>query len=299
MALQKLAHAELRVTDIEAETNFLTQVIGLQVIRRDAERVFLGCGYDPNIDLILRSGGTGVESFAVQVDEASDIEFYSMRLEEAGVTVTPIAEPFPEIEQGVSFTLPSGHRMELVLQRDRDQALQHPALSKCKPGYGGINPIDLDHITLRVENIKELSEFLARTLDFTISEAVQSGPDSWSGSWTRVGDQHHDVAMRQKRPDTEESLDHLCWALSSFEHLKVASDFFAQAGFKTETGPGRHGVGGNLYSYMWGPGGNRYEMTAEMARMVSRTAPTKIWTDHKGTFSAWGDTPPETFLLGS
>ncbi|MGO4690346.1 VOC family protein [Glaciibacter sp. 2TAF33] len=299
MSLQKLAHAELRVTDLDVEIAFLTEVIGLQIMHRDGDRVFFGCGYDRNVDLVIRGGGTGVESFAVQVDSEDDLEHYTRRLEEAGVAVNRMSEPIPDVEAAIEFALPSGHRMELVLQREREQALLHPALTKAKKGYGGINPIDLDHITLRVENIKELSEFLASTLDFCISEAVQSSPGVWSGAWTRVGDQHHDVAMRQKRPGADETLDHLCWTLTSFEHLKVASDYFAQAGFRTETGPGRHGVGGNLYSYIWGPGGNRYEMTAEMARLVSRTAPTKIWTDLSGTFSAWGDTPPESFSRGS
>jgi len=299
MSLQKLAHAELRVTDLDAEVAFLTEVIGLQIMHRDADRVFFGCGYDRNVDLILRAGGTGVESFAVQVDSEADLDHYAERLQAVGVAAPRLSDPIPDVEASIGFDLPSGHRMELVLQRERDQDLQHPALGKFKPGYGGINPIDLDHITLRVEDIKGLSEFLATNLDFVISEAVQTEPDRWVGAWTRVGDQHHDVAMRQKTAGSNETLDHLCWKLTSFEHLKVASDYFAQAGFKTETGPGRHGVGGNLYSYIWGPGGNRYEMTAEMARLVSRTAPTKIWTELGGTFSAWGDTPPESFSKGS
>jgi catechol 2,3-dioxygenase len=299
MPLQKLAHAELRVTDLDAEIAFLTDVIGLEIMHRDGDRVFFGCGYDRNVDLILRPGGTGVVSFSVQVDSEDDLEHYTGRLQDAGVEVSRTSDPIPDIESAIEFTLPSGHRMELVLQRERDQMLLHPALSKVKAGYGGINPIDLDHITLRVENIKELCDFLKSTLDFCISEAVQTAPDTWVGAWTRVGDQHHDVAMRQKTPGSTETLDHLCWTLTSFEHLKVASDYFAQAGYKTETGPGRHGVGGNLYSYMWGPGGNRYELTAEMARLVSRTAPTKIWTELGGTFSAWGDTPPESFKRGS
>jgi Predicted ring-cleavage extradiol dioxygenase len=299
MPLQKLAHAELRVTDLDAEIAFLTDIVGLEVMHRDGDRVFLGCGYDRNVDLVLRSGGTGVVSFAVQVESQGDLEHYAQRLEAAGISVTSQPDPIPGVEAAIEFVVPSGHTMELVLLADREQALLHPALSKVKAGYGGINPIDLDHITLRVENIKELSDFLASTLDFCISEAVQTAPDRWIGAWTRIGDQHHDVAMRQKTPDTEETLDHLCWTLTSFEHLKVAADYFAQAGYKTETGPGRHGVGGNVYSYMWGPGGNRYEMTAEMARLVNRAAPAKIWTELSGTFSAWGDTPPASFAKGS
>lgn len=299
MPLQKLAHAELRVTDLDAEIGFFTDVVGLEVMHRDGARVLLGCGYDRNVDLILQEGGTGVSRFAIQVDSPADLDHYAQRLEDAGVSVASQSDPIPGVQAGIDFALPSGHAMALVLLHERDQGLLHPALGKVKGGYGGINPIDVDHITLRVDKIKELSEFLASTLDFCISEAVQDAPDHWTGAWTRVGQQHHDVAMRQKTADSDETLDHLCWTLTSFEHLKVAADYFAQAGFKTETGPGRHGVGGNLYSYIWGPGGNRYEMTAEMARLVNRLAPPKIWTDLAGTFSAWGATPPASFAKGS
>lgn len=106
MPLQKLAHAELRVTDLDAETAFLTDVVGLEVMHRDGNRVFFGCGYDRNVDLVLRDGGTGVESFSVQVESAADLDHYGARLEAAGVSVATQADPIPGVDQAIEFDLP-------------------------------------------------------------------------------------------------------------------------------------------------------------------------------------------------
>ncbi|WP_028268257.1 MULTISPECIES: VOC family protein [Micrococcaceae] len=298
MSHQKLSYAELRVTDLEKELDFCTTVLGLEEVAREDGQVFLSCGYDDFIDLSLTQGGTGVRNFAIQVDATDDLDHYETRLAAAGVQTSRSKERVPGVEQGLSFQLPSGHDMELVLLSNYTQTHIQPALTKVKKTYGGVNPIDVDHITLRADNVKELAEFLETVLDFRISEAFSPAPGVWGAAWTRVGEYHHDVAMMQKRGEGE-TLDHLCWTLNNFDHLKVASDYFAQAGYKTETGPGRHGVGGNLYSYMWSPGGNRYELTAEMPRMINTPAAPKIWSDMAAMFSAWGDLPPESFQNGS
>lgn len=298
VGLQKLSYAELRVNDLDKEIAFCTDVLGLEEVTRDGDRVFLRCGYDDYIDLSLTQGGTGVQSFAIEVENQDDLDHYAKRLAEVGVSTSTHTDPNPGVQTALALELPSGHGMELVTLRGNAQTHIHPALSKVKKTFGGVNPIDVDHITLRADDIKGLADFLTTVLDFRVSEAFSPAPGVWGAAWTRVGEYHHDVAMMQRRNEGE-TLDHLCWTLVSWEHIKNACDYFAQAGLLTETHPGRHGVGGNLYTYLWSPGGNRYELTAEMPRMTNAAAEPKIWTDMARMFSAWGDLPPESFARGS
>ncbi|WP_170945401.1 VOC family protein [Rhodococcus sp. NCIMB 12038] len=298
MAHQKLSYAELRVKDLAKELEFATEVLGLEVCSRDGDTVYLRCGYDDYVDLSITQGGTGVKNFAIQVDGQEDLDRMATRLADEGVATETSTDRVPQVEKSLSLQLPSGHDMEFVVLRNNTQTHIQPALTKVKKTYGGVNPIDVDHITLRVEDVKGTAEFLKTVLDFRISEAFSPAPGEWGAAWTRVGEYHHDVAMMQKRHPGE-TLDHLCWTLVSWEHIKNACDYFAQAGLLTETHPGRHGVGGNLYTYLWSPGGNRYELNAEMPRMVNTPAEPKIWTDLPSMFSAWGDLPPESFTFGS
>lgn len=77
-------------------------------------------------------------------------------------------------------------------------------------------------------------------------------------------------------------------------------DQVARGGVMTEAGPGRHGVGSNIYSYFWTPCGNRYELSGEMPRCVDRKAGPKMWTaDQPTIFSSWGAPFPESFKTGS
>lgn len=298
MSLQKAAYAELRVNDLEAEIDFVTEVMGLTTISRDADAVYLGCGYDENIDLTLRRGGTGVHNFAFSVQHPDVLDAYQHTLKAEGIDSARATERMPGVAETLSFHLPDGHTMELVVLLQSQEFYPNPARAGILSRHIGASPLDVDHVVLRTPNVKRLADFLTTVLDFRVSDAFEPAPGVWGGAWTRVGEQHHDLAfMQQSGP--HESFDHLSWTVSSFDHIKHALDCTSAAGISVETGPGRHGVGGNLYAYFWTPGGNRFEFSAEMPRVVHENADPKIWTDPHAMFSAWGAAPPETFEKGS
>lgn len=298
MSLQKAAYAELRVNDLDAELDFVTEVMGLQVVGSDAEATYLGCGYDENIDLTLRSGGTGVHNFAFGVQDGDVLDAYEHALKSEGISSSRVAQRMPGVAETLRFTLPDGHSMELVVLTQSQEFYTNAATSGILSRHSGVSPLDVDHVVLRTPDVKRLAGFLTEVLDFRVSDAFEPAPGIWGGAWARVGEQHHDLAfMQQSTPN--ESFDHLSWTVSSFDHIKHALDCTTRAGLRVETGPGRHGVGGNLYAYFWTPGGNRFEFSAEMPRVVHKNDTPKIWTDPHAMFSAWGAAPPETFEKGS
>jgi catechol 2,3-dioxygenase len=97
-----------------------------------------------------------------------------------------------------------------------------------------------------------------------------------------------------------QTLHHMAFELDGIGHLTAAADQLGAAGVPLEAGPGRHGVGGNLYAYFWAPGGNRYELSAEMPRVPgARDAPNVRLASSVNSFSAWGTPRPDTFTRGS
>jgi catechol 2,3-dioxygenase len=200
----------------------------------------------------------------------------------------------PGQERGIRFEVLGGLQMELVLVEDNRY------IQTNKPAFRsrGIAPLDSDHINLMSTDVQGLSEFLCDVLDCKLSDAIVLPDGTWAASWVRMGWGHHDVGVFGTQL-AEETLHHVAFAFSSFDHMKIGADLLAQAGVKLELGMSRHPIGGNLYAYFWEPGGNRFEFNAEGAICDPRT-PTRYWDSFKDTLDAWGDPiPPETFPRGS
>ncbi len=296
MALRKLAHAVLRVQEMETALEFNTAILGLIELGHDGNTVYLGCGVDDNFDVALVEGGTGVTEFAFQVETEDDLQHYADCLSDLGIKSDILSDHEPGELKALRFALPSGQTMELVLVKDRPHYLNPAAPRHAR--LKGIAPLDVDHITPRVgDKVKEVSEFLQAVLAFQIADVFTPAPEVWGAAWAHVGDYHHDLALIGGPPTN--TLDHLAWTMGGLEHIKQGADALARVGIPLETGPGRHGIGGNLYAYFWSPGGNRYELSAEMSRAVDRTAPPRFWTDFPKAFSAWGAMLPSSFDHGS
>lgn len=299
MAIQKLAHCELRVNDLSKALEYNTELFGLKLMAKQGKTIYLGCGLDKNYDLAITEGGTGIAHMAYQVASDDDLEYYQKRLRDMGVTVRESSDAEPSQKRAISFDLPGTSKpiaMELILPADRPQYL-HPALSVNRSIHG-VAPLDLDHINLKVPDTKKLAEFLTKGLDFGISDIFQPAPGVWGAVWTRAGEYHHDLAFMRGQ-NSEETLSHIAFTFENIDHMKRALDILALHELNLEFGLGRHGIGANIYAYFWAPGGNRYELTCEMPRVVDKTAPARIWDDIHTGISSWGLSQPESFIKGS
>lgn len=293
MALVSLKQAVIGSGDVEADLEFHRVAYGLQEVGRQGETVYLGvAGRESYVVALAGAGGTGVRHFVLDADSEEDLEVYAARLSELGVACERRSDDEPGKKVALRFTAPSGHVIELV-----------PRVGDSAAELGGsIAPLGLDHITLRAGNVRELCDFLCSALDCHVSDAVAVPgiPGGWLGAWTRVGDLHHTIAMMTAAPDRPgETLDHLAWRMRDVGHQVQGCDALAALGISLEAGIGRHNVGGNLFAYFQTAGGNRYELSGGMDRV---TSPDPVVWDGDGmvnTFSRWGHTPPESFMLGS
>ena len=287
-------HAQLRVNDLGAALDFYLGPVGLVEIAREGGVVYLGCGLDENYDVALVGGGTGVEHFAILVSDEAELERHAARLVGAGVRPERRDGREPGQEQGLRFTLPTGHVMELVVAADcRYLVPSRPA----RGARSGMTLVDVDHINLCSGDVRGLAEFLRDVLDFRFSDLIVLESGELFAAWTRYGQHHHDVAILPGSP--AETLHHLAWTCSSLDHMKLCCDLLSACGLRLELGIGRHPVGSNLFAYFWDPGGNRSELTAEVARL-DPTTPTRVWSSPLETLDAWGEpVVPESFRRGS
>lgn len=290
---QRIEHAVLRVPDVVRAVEFYAEAMGLAVLEQAPDRAFLGCGLDGRFDLGLVEGGTGVEHFAIRVEDDAQLTDVAASLERTDALDDHTEAPDEAVEASVTGSLPSGIGVEFVTVPDRGyRRVNEPAADRA-----GIAPHDLDHITLMTDRIKEDVGFV-EDLGFSVSEIHELDGGDWRFAWTRFGQQHHDIAF----VNTDEpayTLHHLAFHFPSLDHIKTHIDHLASEGHRIEIGVNRHAVGSNVFAYFRAPDGNRIELSAEMATL-DETTPTRVNPPEMNTLTAWGGVEaPETFKEGT
>jgi len=291
--VRRFEHAVLRVTDRDAAVAFYTDVLGLVEMERENGTVYLGCGLDENYDVGLTDGGTGLEHFAIRVESADELARYESRLQAADIDTERVDGAEPNQVDGVRFTLPTGIDMELVTVADR--RYHHP--TDAIEGRSPAAPRDADHVNLMSWDVERDLEILVDPLEFAISDEIVGGTGFTMQAWTRSGELHHDVAL-STADNVAYTLHHLSFEVDSVEHMKTICDRVAQAGHRLELGLNRHNAGANDFVYLWTPGGNRIELTAEMATVDAGAETTVREIDRTtNTVSSWGGVEPTPEFL--
>lgn len=291
--VKKFEHATLRVTDIDAAVAFYTDVLGLTELERSGETVYLGCGFDENYDLGLVEGGTGVEHVAIRVDGTDTLAAYERRLADADVDLTRTDGAEPNQTEGIRFSIPSGIDVELVTVADR--RYHHPG--RAIAGRNRHAPRDVDHANLMSHNVDPDMQFLHEHLDFRVSDRIVGESGFTIQAWLRRGEFHHDLGL-STADNVASTLHHLSFEMESLEHVKAVCDRLTVAGHEIELGVSRHNAGSNNFAYLWTPGGNRIELSAEMATVDSGAEPgVREISREENTVSSWGGVVPTRKFL--
>lgn len=291
----RVEHVGLRVEDIDAARSFYIDTMGLVECERTDSRSYFDCGLGGSFDLAVVEGGTGLDHFAVRV-APDEFDVAEARLDALDSPTRRTDDAEPGQNRGLRFSLPSGVDMELVTT---DRGRYPHTVDTAHRDRGATAPIGLNHVNLASDAVEADAEFVEANLGFEISEVELLDDESWLIAFTRYGESHHDVAFtRSDEPDN--TLKHVAWTVTNLDHLKQFVDEIARHGFELEVGISRHRAGNNLFAYFWEPGGNRFEVTTEMATVESGTPTLVRGSDDPPSFTAWGGIPsPETLRDGT
>ena len=292
--IQRIEHAKVHVEDLDSALSFYTDAMGLVEVGRTDGTVYLGRGLSEGFDLAVTEGGTGIDHLAVRANDAAVVDEYEEHLAERGVDVERVDGDEPGQVAGVRFQLPSALPMEVVAVADG--AYEHSTAATA--GRAGHAPSTLDHVQVFTPDVNEDLAFLRDVVGMHISDTA--GPrDDLEVGFARCNTLHHDVALKRTPADGPDhaSLHHVAWGFDSIGHMKLFLDAVCGRGMKFERGIGRHFAGDNLYAYFWEPGGNRFEICAEMA--VVKTEEPQHTKDYETATTAWGPGAPASFSEGS
>lgn len=264
MAVTKIGHVALNVTDLELAVEHYTATMGLAVTARQDGCVYLRAPGDQDHHCVqLReSDRASLTHVGLKVGHADDLEELEGLAERSGGLVRRIAAGEQAgIGEGIAFRLPSEHEVWAYHQIENlgwAEGMQNPDPVPQDWTADTIRASRLDHIALSTADTAELAGFLTEVLDFESSE-VLVGPDGrMTGAWMFCTNTMHDVAIV---PGPNSGLHHVAFYAENRAAVVNGIDVLRHRGVATMNyGMTRHGIGGVTTTYFHDPAGIRNEL---------------------------------------
>lgn len=293
-AVARLSHVALRTTDVAALRDYYASVIGLAPYDDADGAVFLASG-GAGPALELRSAeAAGLDHIAFEVAPAREEELLS-HLGKLGIEVSSRSDAEPGLARVHQIADVEGNPIQLCVADER----RTPAA----PSNVGIGPQKIGHVATRTRSAEAVTDFYERALGFRWSD--------WMGDFfvfLRCNSDHHAVNfVNASRPG---QMHHVAFELADMTRISAACDALAAEGIPLLWGPGRHGIGHNVFTYHADPDGNVVELFCDIDRMASEELGTfeprpwhaerpqrpKRWVPDPSSANKWGPAPPEGFM---
>jgi catechol 2,3-dioxygenase-like lactoylglutathione lyase family enzyme len=292
IGVKKISHATYETPDIERQIEYYTNILGLSLIARERDAVYLASTIEHH-SVILRQGShPRCTHIGFQLGMDDDLDAFEKQTAAHGIRVTRKKDPEPTIDDMVSFEDLKGTVMEVFKQ---PEPLHQPFRSQ------GVVPHKLGHIAFHVADVKAITRFYCDVLGFRVSD--------WMGdyfSFLRCGKDHHTINLVETGTNKH---FHTAFELRDWGHMQTALDWLSKNGYRTLWGPGRHGIGHNLFSYHRSPNGMITELFAELdqvneefgyfePRPWHRDNPQrpKTWPKTPEAANLWGPMPPDEMM---
>jgi catechol-2,3-dioxygenase len=295
IGVKKISHATYETPDLDRQVEYYTDILGFTLTARERDAAYLSAAVDHH-SVVLRTGPEAkCTSIGFQLGPDDDLDAFDKQTAAHGLKTTRKKDPEPTIADMVSFEDPKGTIME-VFRRPEPQALS----TAFKPN--GIQPHKLGHVAFHVTEVQRYTQFYCDVLGFRVSD--------WMGdffSFLRCGPDHHTINLVQTGSNRH---FHTAFELRDWAHLQTACDFLAKNGYRILWGPGRHGIGHNLFAYHRSPNGLITELFAELDLMKDESLGyyeprpwhsdfpqrPKVWTPTPEAANLWGPQPPDDMM---
>jgi catechol 2,3-dioxygenase-like lactoylglutathione lyase family enzyme len=291
--VRRIAHASYETPDVERQVAYYTDVLGLTLVAKDKDAAYLACTLDHH-NVVLRHGAAPkCVRLGFQIAPADDLGEFERQISAHGIKTQRRKDPEPSIADLVSFEDPKGTVIEVFKEREFS-GQRYPAK--------GIVPHKLGHVAFHVDDVKGITKFYCDVLGFRESD--------WMAdffSFLRCGPDHHTINLINTG---QTRLHHTAFELRDWGHMETACDYLSLNGYPLIWGPGRHGIGHNLFAYHKNPDGLIVELFAELDQMQDeelgyftprpwhrdRPQRPKVWPKDPAAANLWGIMPPDEMM---
>ena len=290
--VRKIAHAAYEMPDLEKQLEYYTDILGLTLVDRSKEAAYLASTVDHHSIVLSKGAESKCLRLGFQIAPDDDLDAFERQVQGHGVKTERKKDPEPTIADMVTFVDPKGTVME-VFRRGEFAGQRFPTK--------GIVPHKLGHVAFHCAEVKKVTNFYCDVLGFRVSD--------WMGeffSFLRCGPDHHTINLMETGTNRH---FHTAFEVRDWAHLQTACDYLSLNGYKLLWGPGRHGIGHNLFAYHRAPNGLITELFAELDRMNEelgyfeprpwhrdRPQKPKTWAKDPSASNLWGILPTEEMM---
>jgi catechol 2,3-dioxygenase-like lactoylglutathione lyase family enzyme len=287
--VSKLGFHVVTTPDVEAIAGHYEDWLRLERTGSDGDTAFLTPHGDHHSIVVRKGEKDGRAGLGFEID--GTIEEAAERLDAAGVGYERRSDPEPGIGDALVLAEP-GSGIPLTLYEAQDAAGAGALL--------GTRPTKLGHVASYLPDLAAGHEFYLGVLGFRWSDTIGD-----FFSFLRCNSDHHAINLMESQK--KEGLFHVAYEMRDFMHLKEALDHLASGGHRMVWGPGRHGVGHNIFTYHPDPDGNLIELFTEIDLVADEETGVfeprpwheewpqgpKFWTPEPGAANKWGWINPE------
>jgi catechol 2,3-dioxygenase-like lactoylglutathione lyase family enzyme len=279
IALRRLDHVRLRVTDVdEAAARWCAQ-FGLVERERAGGAARLACDDEPYCLELVAASGTGAEHVAYELRRSCTIDDARAHFEALGVACEAV-------DGGLRAADPDGNGVLVLPYREPASRL----VAHARPASDQIvgHPRKLGHVNFLTGRFAEQVDFYTRVLGMRVTDWLGDG-----GIWFHVGSDHHVMALIDKGTA---HLHHIAFDVVDIGQMRVALDHLGRHGRWLGWGPTRHGVGGNIASYVRIVEEECFvELYCDMEQLEAEHEPRR-WPDDRFSSNTWGPLPPRSYF---
>jgi catechol-2,3-dioxygenase len=280
--LHRIDHECLRVADLdEAATRWSIQ-FGLVERRREKGRALLACDDEPYSLELVEGGPPGHDHAGFELQRECSLDDARTHLEAHGVR-------WEEREGCLFVEDPDGRGIQLMPYRpaatELDRWPQH-ARPSSSVHLGG--PRKLGHVNCLTAALHENAAFYRDALGMRVSDWLDDG-----GVWFHVNSDHHVMALVDKG---YAHFHHLAFETVDIGKMRDMLDHVARHGRWLGWGPTRHGIAGNIASYIRIVEEECFaELYCDMEQLQDDHVP-RVYPDDRFASNTWGPLPPRSYF---
>ncbi|MBS1677982.1 MAG: VOC family protein [Actinobacteria bacterium] len=278
--LRRLHHVALAVDDLDAASRRWTLEFGLLVSETGPDRALLVCDDGaPAVELLTDGREPGLDHVAWELSR-------DCRLEDARAHLDGIGVANEEVDGGLRLNDLEGNELHLLPYAEPGSRLVPHARPAGNLAVG--HPRRLGHVNFLTGRIHDQVRFYGEALGMRLTDWLGDG-----GAWLRLSYEHHEMALVDKGYS---HFHHLAFDVVDIGQMRAALDHLGRHGRWLGWGPTRHGVGGNIASYVRIVEEACFvELYCDMEKIAADHEP-RIWPDDRYSSNTWGPLPPRSYF---
>ncbi len=281
--LGRIDHVCLRVGDLdEAAARWCVQ-FGLVERSRAAGRALLACNDEQySLELVESEGLPGFDHVAFQLHRTCSPDDAREHLALSDVA-------YEERDGALWLGDSDGREIELMPHREPERETdlwpQH-ARPSSSVHVGG--PRRLGHVNFLTGAIHDNMSFYRDVLGMAVSDWLGE-----AGVWLRIDSEHHVLALVDRG---YAHFHHLAFDVVDIGKMRDLLDHLARHGRWVSWGPTRHGIAGNLATYVRiTEEPCHVELYCDMERLADDHVP-RVYPDDRYSSNTWGPLPPRSYF---